>query len=222
MSMNAPIEDKQKDFFYSIALNLTDRVCLVVGGGQVALRKSRSLLRAGAQVTVIGEHVLEAFHREPLQVKEALFSEQDIIEKDPFLVIACTNNRDVNHKIADICHQRKILVNVADNLHESDFIVQSSFHRNDLLISLSTNGHDPGFAKKMRTYLEEVVDTDFADALDITATLREEVLLRIDTQKKREKHLRRIDLFEVLQLLQDNSKTAALERMRECLFSSLD
>lgn len=219
--MNAPIEGSQKNFFYSIALNLSGKECLVVGGGQVALRKSRSLLHAGARVTVIAEKALDAFHDEPVILKQARFVEEDIDCVHPFLVIACTNDRNVNHAIATICRAKHILVNVADNLHESDFIVQSSFHRNDLLISLSTNGQDPGFAKKMRTYLEQIVDSDFADALDITATLRDEVMARIETQQEREIRLRRIDLVEVMHLLQEKSKTETLERMRECLFSSL-
>jgi len=142
----------QKSYF-TICLSIKDKSCIVVGGGEVARRRAKSLCNCGAKLTVISpelDSILEymAFQNE-LVWKKHDFKPTDITE-DTYLVIAATNNRNINHEIANHCHERKILCNIVDEPEEGDFIVPSTVDRGPLSLSISTSGISPYLASTIR------------------------------------------------------------------------
>ena len=122
----------------------------MVGGGEVAERKARTLYTAGARITVISREVnasLRQFaeeHAITLVVREV--REDDLKEK--LLVIAATDNRETNRWIAEQARRAGALVNVVDSPEESDFFVPSSFNRGDLTIAIATSGKYSGAVQK--------------------------------------------------------------------------
>ena len=112
---------------FPIFISLEGKPCLIVGGGNVAARKCRGLLAFGADVTVIAKKVgltadlhntdkVTGHERAStrLHMTERSFRERDVTEKEWTLVIAATDDREVNSRVARLCHERNIPVNVAD------------------------------------------------------------------------------------------------------------
>ena len=130
---------------FPIMLNIRGRKCTVAGGGNVAERKVKTLLKYGADVTAVSPVFKDEFPNVKRLEKE--YSSSDI--ENSFLVIAATDNKEVNQTIYNDAKKRNILVSLSDDTEHSDFILPSSKNYDDITISVSTNGKSPALAKKI-------------------------------------------------------------------------
>ena len=173
---------------YPINLDVTGKSCVVIGGGEVALRKIRGLLAAGAKVKVIAPEICagveELFQRGEISLTRENFSEE--ILGDELILIAATDNAEVNQRAATAATARKILVNVV-NAAGGNFNVPSTIRRDELLLTISTGGQSPAFSKFVRQMLEAELGDDFAAGLKIISQRRRELkrLLPNHTARKR-------------------------------------
>ncbi len=139
-----------------VNLRLHGRSCLVVGGGPVAARKAHQLLSAGAQVTMLAPQLcatarhLVASHG--LLHCSRSFSPQDL--SGMMLVVAASDNQPLNHKVAASCMQQGILVNVVDDGARSTLTFPAVVQRGVLQVAISTAGHAPALARRLKTELE--------------------------------------------------------------------
>ena len=162
---------------YVLCLKLINRPCLVVGGGEVAERKVRTLYSAGACITVIAREIsarLRQFteeHAITLIVREV--REEDLKEK--LLIIAATDDRQTNRKIAEQGRRAGALINVADCPEESDFFVPSTFNRGDLTIAIATSGKLPALSRRIREQLEEQFGNEYESYLQLLEPAREAI-----------------------------------------------
>jgi siroheme synthase-like protein len=141
--------------WYPIFLDLKDRPVLVVGAGKVALRKTKGLVEAGAQVTVVSPKHLREFAKLPVRLVEREFRTSDLA--GPALVFAATDDRLTNHRIAIAAKGRGVFANVADSAEECGFIVPARLARGGVQIAVSTGGRDPRLSKELREKLERVL-----------------------------------------------------------------
>jgi precorrin-2 dehydrogenase/sirohydrochlorin ferrochelatase len=145
---------------YPAMLRLSERLCVVVGGGEVALRKVKNLLAAGAKIRVISPHIvpeIAAYAREGcIEYLPRVYLPGDAAQG--FLVIAATNQRQVNQTVADEADTLGKLVNVVDDPAQCSFMVPAQYIKDGLQIAVSTQGQDPAAAK----HLKNVLATDFA------------------------------------------------------------
>ena len=139
--------------YFPMFVNIENKKVYVIGGGKVAKRKADALLRFGADVTVIAKEVKYKFH---CKVMEDAY--RDELIADAFMVVAATDDRDVNKKISKFCAKNNIYVNVADSRDESTFIFGASAVDGNRVISVSTSGEDPALAKKLRNEIREHYD----------------------------------------------------------------
>jgi siroheme synthase-like protein len=130
---------------YPVMLNVKGKVCTVIGGGHVAVRKARSLVKNGAQVKVISQSFADEFDG-AVKIKKS-YDASDITGS--FLVIAATNDKAVNKKIAADAGKIGVLVSLADDAASSDFISAASSVHGDITLTVSTNGKFPLLAKKL-------------------------------------------------------------------------
>lgn len=163
---------------YPLHLKIAGRLCIVVGGGGVAVRKVRSLLRCRAKVRVISgtvQHELQQLAREDqLEWFGRDYAEGDL--RGAFLVFAATNDRTIQEKIAAEAEQMGVLLNSADDPHASHFHVPAHFRRGRMLVSISTGGASPALAKKIRRELEGIVPEQYGAVVELMALIREEVV----------------------------------------------
>ncbi len=163
---------------YPINVNITDKLCVVVGGGPVALRKTKSLFAGGADIRVISPKA----HAE-LQIlarhKEVEWFARDFVEGDlkgAFLVFAATNNPEVQGLIAREAAKYAVLLNSADDPQNSHFHVPAHFRRGKMLVTVSTGGSSPALAQQVRQQLEGVVVAEYEIVADLFSLIREKVV----------------------------------------------
>lgn len=153
---------------YPIMLDLRERNCLVVGGGEVAKRKVTSLLYCCAKVTVIAPVICPAikafFSQNRIDYFARKYIKGDI--KGFSIVIAATDSWEVNSEIAKEAHKDAILVNVADDLERSSFTVPSVLRRGDLTVAIGTQGKSPLLSKRLREMLEDILSAEYKNLLE--------------------------------------------------------
>ena len=141
--------------FLPIFLNIRERACLVVGGGSVAERKVSLLLDAGARVTVVSSGLCDSLKEQSEQgtidYRQGEFNEDDLQGKA--LIIAATDDREVNESIASWANQHNVPVNVVDNPDAGSFIMPSIIDRSPVQIAVSTGGSSPVLARTLRSKL---------------------------------------------------------------------
>lgn len=197
--------------FYPINLNIENKKCVVVGGGKIALEKILGLLEAGANVEVIAPEICAEVEKLFAQGKINLIRESYSEEKisDGVILIAATNNFELNRKILADGRAKNFLVNIVDDF-ASDFTVPSRIRRGDFLLAISTGGKSPGFSRFVRQMLEKDFGENFAAGVEIISEYRQIAKKFFPTFEERIKFWRETLTPEVWQLLK-NGDLAALE-----------
>ena len=130
---------------YPVNLKIEDRLCIIVGGGPVALRKARGVLSAGGHVRVIGPEVVsgikELAEKNQIEWFERVFAEGDL--ERAFLVFAATGSRTVQIAVAREAEKYGVLLNSADDPEGSHFHIPAHFRRGKMLATVSTGGGSP-------------------------------------------------------------------------------
>jgi uroporphyrin-III C-methyltransferase/precorrin-2 dehydrogenase/sirohydrochlorin ferrochelatase len=166
--------------FLPVFLKIKGRPCLVVGGGKVAVRKVGLLRRAGAEITVVAP----VFCDELLALREAgdiTFHHREFSDADVsnfVLVIAATDDRDVNRLVYDLATERNIPVNVVDNPDQSTFIVPSIVDRSPVQVAVSTGGSSPVLARLLRARLESFIPSAYGHLAALVDEYRHKVKAR--------------------------------------------
>ena len=165
---------------YPLFADLNDRHVLVVGGGDVAARKTAMLLKAGARVTV-GAPVLAPELREWVQQGRIAYKAgtyQTEWLEGVWLVIAATRSRPLNARIAADGQARQRLVNVVDDPALSSFQVPALIDRSPLLVAISSGGAAPMLARRLRERIESLLDPAFGSLLQLAQRYRARIRAR--------------------------------------------
>ena len=134
--------------YYPIFLDLRAKPVLVVGGGKVALRKTKGLLEAEARVTIIAPRVLDELRSLPVDVFDRDYRSGDCTGHT--LIFAATSSREVNAQIGREAAALGIPSNIADAPAECGFIVPARFTESGVQVAVSTGGLDPRRAVAIR------------------------------------------------------------------------
>lgn len=163
-------------------IDMRGRHVLVAGGGAVAERKVRTLLGSGAKISIITPEATSLLSELAESGVVSLFYGCYRTEhlSDAFLVIAATDCRDTNRRIAAEAQQHGILVNVVNAPDAGDCIFPAVLTRGDLEISISTGGTFPGFASELRDMLAGIISDEFGTILETLAAEREKLLTDSD------------------------------------------
>lgn len=166
---------------YPITLVEPGLHAIVIGGGAVAARKVRGLLEAGARVTVIApqlEAALEELARtEGISVIRRAYQTGDL--HDARLVIAATDDAQVNQAVYAEARARGILVNVVDDPAHCTFHVPALVRRGNITIAISTGGASPALAKHLRKRIETLIGDEYAHLAELLAQLRPRVQVQV-------------------------------------------
>lgn len=173
---------------YPMMVNLHHKRCLVVGGGQVAERKIRPLLEAGAEVSVVTPSCTPQIAAWA-QVGQIRLLRRDFVPADvehAALIIAATGEPAVNLAVYEACQPHQ-WINMVDRPDLCTFTVPAVVERGDLQIAISTGGNNPGLAKKLRSQLEGWIGPEYVAYTQFLGALRQRILsLKLGEQEKRE------------------------------------
>jgi precorrin-2 dehydrogenase/sirohydrochlorin ferrochelatase len=172
-------------------VDLSGRRCAVIGGGSVAERKVGGLLACGASVKVISPKLTRNLRKwaegEKIEHVPRGYEKGDL--KGAFLVIAASNDGEVNDRVRREASALGIPANVADRPESCGFFIPSVVRRGLLTLAISTGGASPALAKRLRTDLEEQVGPEYAGLLKALERLRAEVLEKVKDPAERRRIL---------------------------------
>jgi len=163
--------------FLPIFLDIKNQNCTVIGGGEVATRKVRLLLKAQAKVTIISPVLCTSLSSMQSECAftyiERTFSNEDL--KDTRLIIAATDSSKTNESIAKIANELNIPVNVVDNPSKGSFIMPSIIDRSPVIAAVSTGGASPVLARLIRARLESLIPAGYGHLAELAKRYREKV-----------------------------------------------
>src|SRR3990170_3540309 len=173
--------------FLPVFLDIRGQPCLVVGGGEVAARKTALLLRAGGRVTVLAPVLSAAFDADlaaaRIAHRAASFREEDVT--DHAVAIAATSDAAVNRAVAAAARARRIPVNVVDQPALCSFIMPSIIDRAPLIVAVSSGGASPVLARLLRARLESLIPAGYRRLAALAGAFRDRVKARFKPPGRR-------------------------------------
>ncbi|EHM50391.1 uroporphyrinogen-III C-methyltransferase [Yokenella regensburgei ATCC 43003] len=198
---------------------------MLVGGGDVAERKARLLLDAGARLTVNALDVVPQFSvwadAGLLTLVKGHFDESLL---DPcWLVIAATDNEEVNGQVSQAAEARRIFCNVVDAPKQASFIMPSIIDRSPLMVAVSSGGTSPVLARLLREKLEASLPQHLGQLAHFAGQLRSRVKQRFATISERRRFWEKLFVNDRLaQSLANQDEKAIHETTEQLLEEDLD
>ncbi len=176
--------------FLPIFVNIKNRNCLVVGGGEIAARKIALLLRAGAHITMIAPELCTELSEQLREQPQGVITHRAEAFRpdhlsDAVLVIAATGDPAVNRDVSEAAGKLHIPVNVVDNPDLCSFIMPSIIDRSPVLVAVSSGGASPVLARLLRARLETMIPAAYGRLAAYAADFRERVKLHFSHPEKR-------------------------------------
>jgi uroporphyrin-III C-methyltransferase/precorrin-2 dehydrogenase/sirohydrochlorin ferrochelatase len=203
--------------FLPIFLNVRNRPCLVIGGGEVAVRKVELLLKAQAAVTVVSPEVCPALAElmkgGKLSRINASFHPDQIVS--PVVVIAATDDEAVNRSVAEAAGNKNIPVNVVDRPELCSFIMPAIIDRSPVVVAVSSGGASPVLARLLRARLESLVPAAYGRLATLVSAFRDKVKARFAPGADRRVFWERVlqgSVAEMVYAGRDEEARAALEK----------
>ena len=163
--------------YYPVFINVNQRRCVVIGGGQIGEEKVDKLLECDANIVVISPEVNprveEAAAQNKIRWEQREYTTGDL--EGAFIAIAATDNNKVNRQIAKEAEERNVLLNVVDVTHLCTFIAPSVARRGEVTIATSTGGASPALARTFREKLTTSRILEYADLAPILSQARAEL-----------------------------------------------
>ena len=170
--------------FLPIFVNVKGKLCLVVGGGEVARRKAGVLLDAGAKVRLVAPERVDSFDDlEGVEYIAAKFGAEHL--DGVTLIIAATNDSGVNRQVSELAQAQNIPVNVVDNPGLCSFIMPAILDRSPLMVAFSSGGASPVLTRMMRGKLETLIPQNYSRLAAFAERFREKVKQGVTNPAKR-------------------------------------
>lgn len=174
--------------YLPVFLDIRQHCCLIVGGGNVAVRKIRLLLRAGAHIRVVSPDICDEL-KNLLQQSAAVTHITETFQPDHLqgmmLAVAATDDREVNQMVSMAARKANIPVNVVDNPDLCTFIMPSILDRSPVIVAVSSGGSSPVLARMLRAQLEALIPAAYGQLAGYAARFREQVKQRFAHQENR-------------------------------------
>ena len=181
--------------YFPMFVNLKNQPCLVVGGGMVAYRKVKVLLDFEARVVVVGENICDKIYEivkksNQLELQKKRFEDADC--DNMFMVIAATDDKELNHHIAGICNSKGIMVNAVDQKEDYSFIFSSYIKEKNLIAAFSSGGNSPVLAQYLKSQEKEILTPFLGELNEYMGKIRKRVIEKYDAEEKRKEIFKEI------------------------------
>lgn len=210
--------------YYPVYLDMRGRPALVVGGGAVGSRKAKTLLRAGARVTVISPQA-SAEIRDLVKKGQLVWFERSYRSSDMegmFLVFCATDDPDVNQRIEVDARRHSVLCNYADQPERGHFILPSIVERGDLLVSISTSGKSPAVARRLRKDLEAYFGEEYTPFLQLMGAVRKQLLEQGHAPEVHRQHFGRLIDGGLLAMVKSGDREGIETLLKSVLGDDMD
>ena len=199
-----------------IFLNIKNKKCVVVGGGEVAFRKATLLLRAGADLHIVAPLVSDELRKLRLDrdctITLKIFEEADL--NDAVLIVAATDDLEINERVSVIASKLNIPVNVVDQPHLCSFIMPSIVDRSPIVVAISSGGTSPILTRRLKELNETMIPGRIDKLAELLGSFRGRVKTEIDDFSERIRFWENVLDSEIPELVyngQDNEARSALD-----------
>ncbi|HDX8377438.1 TPA: uroporphyrinogen-III C-methyltransferase [Aeromonas dhakensis] len=207
--------------YLPIFCQLDNKPVLLVGGGEVAERKARLLLEAGAQLTVVAPELdpelAELAANGSIEWLAAEFAPAHLTGK--WLVVAATDRREVNALVYQSANQARIFANVVDDPKRSSFIMPSIIDRSPLMVAISSGGKAPVLARLLREKLEALLPQHLGAVAAFAGSLRDRVKTRFASMGERRRFWERLLEADRLGQALARGDSASAHQLADTLFA---
>ncbi|MFQ2551223.1 siroheme synthase CysG [Aeromonas caviae] len=207
--------------YLPIFCRLDNKPVLLVGGGEVAERKARLLLDAGAQLTVVAPELdpelAELAANGSIEWLAGEFAPAQLAGK--WLVVAATDRREVNALVYQSANQARIFANVVDDPKRSSFIMPSIIDRSPLMVAISSGGKAPVLARLLREKLEAMLPQHLGAVAAFAGSLRERVKARFASMGERRRFWERLLGADRLGQALARGDSASANQLADSLFA---
>lgn len=210
--------------YLPVFLKIKGRPCLIVGGGDIAARKARLLLRAGARLTVVAPEIGLAMtvleNNGDIVHAQRAFSAEDL--RGQVLVIAATDDEALNRRVSELAHDSALPVNVVDQANLCSFIMPSIVDRSPVIVAVSTGGASPVLARLVRARLETIIPAAFGQLASVAREFRGQVKQRFKSADRRRRFWENVLDGPVAEMIFAGRTEAARRALREELAAETD
>jgi precorrin-2 dehydrogenase / sirohydrochlorin ferrochelatase len=203
---------------YPVLLNLEGKRVIVVGGGQVAARKIRDVLDAGAMVTVISPTLHDSLDGRRFEWRDEVYVSGIITALKPFMVFAATDSPEVNAQVAYEAAASGALVNTVDHSANNDFSSMAAVQRGTVTLAAATNGASPALTAHLRRRLDETFGDEYEVLARWLGELRPYVLKNMSARRD---FWTAVIESPVLDLLRQGDESAARETLDQLLLEAV-
>ena len=196
--------------YFPMFVDMTERECLIVGGGNVAYRKVIVMLDFGAKVTVVAEDICDELRKLTIddiasedktssytanKENRITFIKRRFERKDcdgMEMVIAATDDNALNHEIAEYCKAKDIMVNAVDQKADCSFIFPSYIKEKNLVAAFSSGGNSPVLTQYLKGKEQEILTPFLGEMNEYMGQIREKVIAQYDTEAERKRVFKEI------------------------------
>lgn len=196
--------------YFPMFVDMTERECLIVGGGNVAYRKVIVMLDFGAKVTVVAEDICDELRKLKIddiasedktgsytanKENRITFIKRRFERKDcdgMEMVIAATDDNALNHEIAEYCKANGIMVNAVDQKADCSFIFPSYIKKKNLVAAFSSGGNSPVLTQYLKGKEQEILTPFLGELNEYMGQIREKVIAQYDTEAERKRVFKEI------------------------------
>ncbi len=196
--------------YFPMFVDMTERECLIVGGGNVAYRKVMVMLDFGAKVTVVAEDICDELRKLTIddtasegktdsytanKENRITFIKRRFKRKDcdgMEMVIAATDDNALNHEIAEYCKAKGIMVNAVDQKADCSFIFPSYIKEKNLVAAFSSSGNSPVLTQYLKGKEQEILTPFLGELNEYMGHIREKVIAEYDTEAERKRVFKEI------------------------------
>lgn len=205
--------------YLPIFTDLTGKAVLLVGGGHVALRKARTLLSAGAVLTVVSHQFEAEFYAWQQQQKAHLIQgDFDAAQlAGHWLVLAATDDDEVNAAVHQAATARQIWVNTVDDQDKCEFIFPSIIDRSPILVAISSGGTAPVLVRRLREKLEALLPQHLGPLAELVGRFRTKVQQKLQGFAQRRQFWEKVFNSNIVSLVQTQQLGAAEAELQQAL-----
>ncbi len=182
--------------YFPFFINIANKEFLIVGGGNIAYRKIKSLLEFNASITIVSDlfidEILDLSKNHNISLIQKVYAEIDLNLKDYFCVISATDDAVVNSNISKACLERNILVNIADDIDKCNFIFPAIVKDEDIIIGITTSGKSPIISKVIKNNVKSSLPSFYGDLVVKLGNEREKIKKAVKNEKNRKKILQQL------------------------------
>jgi len=173
---------------FPLFVELEGRPCLIVGGGRVAARKAAALAGFGAAVSVVAPEICEELESrlDGVRLRRRPFCEADV--EGQTLVVAATDDPELNGRVAACCRVGNIPVNVVDDPKNCTFVFPALVRKGPLVAAVSSGGAAPVAAKLVRDKVSALLSDDFVTAVERLGAERDDLKRRFPDMEDRRRY----------------------------------